>query len=110
MKTLIVAGLALLGLAGTEQAQDAAAWPQKQVTVVVPFGAGGSPDLVARILTERFTRLWGQQVFVENRAGVAGVAAEPPGEQPEVHALSHPPAQLPHGPHRGALEAATLAV
>src|SRR5918997_4882 len=32
---------------------------------------------------------------------VAGVAAEPPGEQPEVHALSHPPAQLPHGPHRG---------
>lgn len=54
-----------------------AAWaqnfPTKPVRYVVPFGAGGSPDLVARILAERFTRLWGQQVLVENRAGVAGV-------------------------------------
>ena len=55
----------------------AASWaqnyPTKPVRYVVPFGAGGSPDLVARLLAERLTRLWGQQVIVDNRAGVAGV-------------------------------------
>jgi tripartite-type tricarboxylate transporter receptor subunit TctC len=48
-------------------------FPTKPVRYVVPFGAGGSPDLVARIITDRLSRLWGHQVFVENRAGVAGV-------------------------------------
>jgi tripartite-type tricarboxylate transporter receptor subunit TctC len=54
-----------------------AAWPEdfpnKPVHYVVPFGAGGSPDIVARLLADKLTRLWGQQVIVENRAGVAGV-------------------------------------
>jgi tripartite-type tricarboxylate transporter receptor subunit TctC len=40
---------------------------------VVPFGAGASPDIVGRLLADRFTRLWGQQVIVDNRVGVAGV-------------------------------------
>ena len=48
-------------------------FPTKPVRYVVPFGAGASPDIVARLLAERLTRLWGQQVIVENRVGVAGV-------------------------------------
>jgi tripartite-type tricarboxylate transporter receptor subunit TctC len=48
-------------------------YPAKTVRYVVPFGAGASPDIVARLLAERLTRLWGQQVIVENRVGVAGV-------------------------------------
>jgi tripartite-type tricarboxylate transporter receptor subunit TctC len=51
----------------------AQAFPSKPVRYVVPFGAGGSPDIVARLIAERLTRLWGQQVIVENRVGVAGV-------------------------------------
>ena len=55
----------------------AAAWaqdfPNKPVRYIVPFGPGGSPDIVARLVADRLTRLWGQQVVVENRAGVAGV-------------------------------------
>ena len=55
----------------------ALSWPQafpvKPVRYVVPFGAGGSPDLVARLIADRLTRLWGQQVIVDNRADVAGV-------------------------------------
>jgi len=55
----------------------AASWaqtfPSKPVRYVVPFGAGGSPDIVGRLLAERLSRLWGQQVVVENRVGVAGV-------------------------------------
>ncbi|MGH8665374.1 MAG: tripartite tricarboxylate transporter substrate binding protein [Burkholderiales bacterium] len=56
---------------------SAAVWPQdfpsKPVRYVVPFGPGGSPDIVGRLIADRLTRLWGQQVIVENRAGVAGV-------------------------------------
>ena len=49
------------------------AFPTKTVRYVVPFGAGGSPDIVARLIADRLTQLWGQQVIVDNRAGVAGV-------------------------------------
>jgi len=48
-------------------------YPTRPVRYVVPFGAGGSPDIVARLVTDRLSRMWGQQVFVDNRAGVAGV-------------------------------------
>ena len=48
-------------------------FPTKPVRYVVPFGPGASPDIVARLLADRLTRLWGQQVIVDNRAGVAGV-------------------------------------
>jgi tripartite-type tricarboxylate transporter receptor subunit TctC len=47
-------------------------WPAKPVRYVVPFPAGGSPDIIARLITERFTKIWGQQVLVENRTGAGG--------------------------------------
>src|SRR5688572_11646180 len=51
----------------------AQSFPTKLVRYVVPFGPGGSPDIVARLITDRLTRMWGHQVIVDNRAGVAGV-------------------------------------
>ena len=51
------------------QAQD---WPAKQITIVVPFGAGGSADLLARILATHMQAKFGQTVVVENRAGAGG--------------------------------------
>jgi len=48
-------------------------FPVKPVRYVIPFDPGSSPDIVGRLLTERLTRLWGQQVFVDNRVGAAGV-------------------------------------
>jgi len=50
-----------------------APYPTKPVRYVVPFGAGASPDIVGRVLADKFTRMWGQQVFVDNRVGAAGV-------------------------------------
>src|SRR5262245_15704475 len=70
-RALALASVAAVGM--WPIASSAQTFPGKTVRYVVPFGAGGSPDLVARILTERLTRLWGQQVIVDNRVGVAGV-------------------------------------
>lgn len=70
-----------------------AAWPQnfpsKPVHYIVPFGPGGSPDIVARLIGEPLTRLWGQQVIVENRAGVAGAlgTAHVARSAPDGHTL-----------------------
>jgi tripartite-type tricarboxylate transporter receptor subunit TctC len=51
-------------------AQD---WPTRPVRVIVPFAAGGSTDVAARMVAEYLTRAFGQQVFVENRTGANGV-------------------------------------
>src|SRR5688572_13497013 len=50
----------------------AQSYPVKPVRYVVPFPAGASPDLIARLVTERFSRMWGQQVIVDNRSGAGG--------------------------------------
>lgn len=62
-------GFVLLSLAVPVGAQS---FPAKPVRYLVPFPAGGSPDIVARTLAERLSKLWGQQVLVDNRAGAGG--------------------------------------
>jgi tripartite-type tricarboxylate transporter receptor subunit TctC len=47
-------------------------WPQKTVRIVVPFPAGGSADLLPRIVGEKLSEKWGQPVIIENRPGAAG--------------------------------------
>jgi tripartite-type tricarboxylate transporter receptor subunit TctC len=61
---------ALLSLGGPVLAQDA--WPSKPVRMVVPFAAGGSTDVVARMVGQKLSTLWGQPVVIENRAGAGG--------------------------------------
>ena len=48
------------------------AFPDKPVTVVVPFAAGGSGDVVARMLGEKLSAAWGKPVIVDNRPGAGG--------------------------------------
>lgn len=47
-------------------------WPGKPVRIVVPFAAGGSTDVVARMIGQKLSVLWGQPVIVDNRAGAGG--------------------------------------
>src|SRR5262249_48655564 len=56
--------------AAPAHAQDG--WPQRQVTLVVPFTAGGSTDLIARVLAQRMQANFGTPFVVENRAGAGG--------------------------------------
>ena len=53
-------------------AAGAQGFPAKPVTMVVPFSAGGSADLIARALAEHMTAAWKQNVLVSNRPGASG--------------------------------------
>jgi tripartite-type tricarboxylate transporter receptor subunit TctC len=64
---LAVVALALA--AGLAQAQD---FPTKPIRMVVPFGAGTTTDIVGRIMAEGMSRVLGQPIVVENRAGAGG--------------------------------------
>ena len=44
-------------------------WPARPVRIVVPYAPGGSTDTVARITADRLSRIWGQQVLIENKPG-----------------------------------------
>jgi tripartite-type tricarboxylate transporter receptor subunit TctC len=67
-KTLLAA--ALLALAGAAFAQ--AGFPSRPVTLVVPFPPGGGTDTGARLIAQKLSTRWGQQVVVENKGGAAG--------------------------------------
>jgi tripartite-type tricarboxylate transporter receptor subunit TctC len=71
-------------LAGLAPLAGAQAFPAKPVKLVIPFPPGGSLDNVGRLLAQKLTEAWGQQVVVENRPGAGGnvgadaVAKSPP--------------------------------
>ena len=65
---------ALLGLLlGVLLATPAAAsWPERPVTIVVPFAAGAAPDVLARLYADRLSAAWGRPVVVQNVPGAGG--------------------------------------
>jgi len=68
---VLAAGLAAAAPARAQPRAEAA-FPQRPVRLVVAYPAGGSTDVVGRLLAERLARAWGQPVIVENRPGAAG--------------------------------------
>lgn len=74
----IFGGLIALGLLfATQAALGQARYPEKPVRVSVGYAPGGLPDTVARVVAQKLTERWGQQVFVENRAGAnSSIAAQ----------------------------------
>ena len=65
---LLAAGL----FADCVLAQDAASYPGKPIRIVVPFPAGGTADILPRVLGEKLSTRFGQTITIENRAGAAG--------------------------------------
>jgi tripartite-type tricarboxylate transporter receptor subunit TctC len=72
IKYLTTFALIVCGVAGNAFAQTAANYPNKSVRFIAPFPPGGSTDLLARLVAQKLTEAWGQQVIVENRGGAAG--------------------------------------
>jgi len=63
---------AIVFAAGIVPVAAMAAWPDKPITLIVPWAAGGSTDILARMLSEQMTKTYGQPVIVENRSGASG--------------------------------------
>lgn len=79
LKSLLVIACGLVSL-------SAAAFPNKPVSIVVPYAAGGSTDVMARVLAEAMARELGQAVVVENLGGPVAPSARPrwPGPRTTV--------------------------
>src|SRR5437588_5742157 len=63
---------ALLAIATAVAPLHAADWPMRPVTVVVPFGAGGNTDMMARLAAQHLSAKFGQSFVIENRPSAGG--------------------------------------
>src|SRR5260221_13925331 len=66
---VIVALLGLLVATPPAAAQD---WPTKPVKIVVPFGPGSTPDVVARLIADHLQKKLGQPFIIDNKPGASG--------------------------------------
>src|ERR1700730_17215366 len=72
LRSGVLAGCLLLGLAAPQAAAAADDYPQRQIKIIVPFPAGAGPDQVARLLGQHLQEVFRQTVLIENRAGALG--------------------------------------
>jgi tripartite-type tricarboxylate transporter receptor subunit TctC len=73
LRLLVLSGLA--GIALVSEPIVAADWPSRPVTIVVPFGAGGNTDMMARLAAQHLSAKFGQSFVVENRPSAGGALA-----------------------------------
>jgi tripartite-type tricarboxylate transporter receptor subunit TctC len=72
LRSIVLAGFVLSGVAALHAAFAAGDYPQRQIKIIVPFPAGAGPDQVARMLGQHLQEAFGQTVVIENRAGALG--------------------------------------
>lgn len=89
----------LMALAGAAAAQQA--YPNKPIRVLIPYAAGGTTDIYARLVSQKLTERWGQQLIVDNRPGGNGVIAceallKMPADGYTVMAMTQDHVMVPH--------------
>ena len=96
-----LAGASALALPALLRVAHAEAYPSRFVRLVVPFPPGGTVDAGARIIAARLSEMWGQQMVVENRAGIGGniaaqavLGADPDGYTVYITSIGHAIAQF----------------
>jgi tripartite-type tricarboxylate transporter receptor subunit TctC len=82
MRLVIATVLSLVTLGGVHGAEQ---YPARPIRIIVPFAPGAATDTIARLLGQKMTETWGQQVVVDNRGGAGGnigmgIAANSPGD------------------------------
>ena len=80
-RSLLLAAIASQGVAGAALAQS---YPAKPIRMIIPFGAGGSTDVLIRIVATKLPEALGQQVVIDNRTGAGGLIGT------EIAAKSNP--------------------
>src|SRR5207253_7086590 len=93
---MVLLACALALFATNAPAQTAAAYPEKAVRIIVPFPAGGAPDILARMLPDRLRGAWTRPVIVENVSGAGGAtgtarAAKAPADGYPLLVATGPP-------------------
>src|SRR5690625_3702910 len=97
VKLAVRAILGISAFAATAHAADSTEnYPERPITVVVPYTPGGSVDTVARLVTAEMQKVLGQPIVIENKPGASGVIgatqvarAKPDGYTLLAHASSH---------------------
>src|SRR6185503_20578982 len=112
--------IACAGLAALDAAAQPA-YPSKNITMIVPYPAGGSIDLYARAICAELGKVWGRNIVIVNRAGASGmigtevaIKSDPDGHVLLAHTSSYPAtaavrAKLPFDPGRAIVPVATIA-
>src|SRR6266704_1838090 len=72
MRILLLAVAFAFAAGAAAQPASEESWPSRTIHLIVPFPAGSSPDLIARVLSEKLAPALGQPVVVENRPGAGG--------------------------------------
>lgn len=72
MKQTMIGALGVICALSAAPAFAQGTYPSKAVRVVVPYPAGGTTDIVARIVAQKLAATWGRQVLIDNRAGAGG--------------------------------------
>ncbi len=70
---VLMTGSALTGAAAAQGTRDKDKWPSKPVRMIVPFTPGAASDVLGRIVGQRLSEMWGQQVVIDNRPGAGGL-------------------------------------
>jgi tripartite-type tricarboxylate transporter receptor subunit TctC len=97
----LLLGAAALAAPALVRGAHAETYPSRFVRLVVPFPPGGTVDAGARIIAARLSEMWGQQMVIENRAGIGGgiaaqavLGAEPDGYTVYIASIGHAIAQF----------------
>jgi tripartite-type tricarboxylate transporter receptor subunit TctC len=69
MRLIVFLLIGLIGTAFPLRHADAIDYPTRTVRVIIPFTAGGAPDVLLRVVAQKLSEKWGQSVIVENRVG-----------------------------------------